>query len=89
MGMPTVSIEAANRGKKKGAFKNFSNLLAAPTNLLKKRLWHMCFPVNFAKFSRTSFPNKTSGQGSSVTRRNNNKVDSIETWRIVIAHLLP
>ena len=25
-----------------------------PANLLKKRLWHRCFPVNFAKFLRTS-----------------------------------
>ena len=24
-----------------------------PTTLLKKRTWHNCFPVNFAKFSRT------------------------------------
>ena len=23
--------------------------------LLKKRLWHRCFPVNFAKFLRRSF----------------------------------
>ena len=23
--------------------------------LLKKRLWHMCFPVNFTKFLRTPF----------------------------------
>ena len=23
--------------------------------LLKKRLWHRCFPLNFAKFLRTSF----------------------------------
>ena len=23
--------------------------------LLKKRLWHRCFPVNFAKFLRTTF----------------------------------
>ena len=23
--------------------------------LLKKRLWHRCLPVNFAKFLRTSF----------------------------------
>ena len=27
-----------------------------PATLLKKRLWHRCFPVNFAKFLRTSFP---------------------------------
>ena len=26
-----------------------------PATLLKKRLWHRCFPVNFAKFLRTSF----------------------------------
>ena len=24
-----------------------------PTTLLKKTLWHMCFPVNFTKFRRT------------------------------------
>ena len=24
-----------------------------PANLLKKRIWHRCFPVNFAKFLRT------------------------------------
>ena len=26
-----------------------------PATLLKKRLWHRCFPVNFAKFLRTSY----------------------------------
>ena len=26
-----------------------------PVTLLKKRLWHRCFSVNFAKFLRTSF----------------------------------
>ena len=26
-----------------------------PANLLKKRRWHRCFPVNFAKFPRTPF----------------------------------
>ena len=26
-----------------------------PVTLLKKRPWHMCFPVNFAKFLRTTF----------------------------------
>ena len=26
-----------------------------PASLLKKRLWHMCFPVKFVKFLRTSF----------------------------------
>ena len=26
-----------------------------PATLLKKRLWHSCFPVNYAKFLRTPF----------------------------------
>ena len=26
-----------------------------PVTLLKRRLWHRCFPVNFAKFLRTHF----------------------------------
>ena len=26
-----------------------------PATLLKKRLWHRCFPVNFAEFLRTPF----------------------------------
>ena len=30
-------------------------LQAPPATLLKKRLWHRCFPVNFAKFLRTPF----------------------------------
>ena len=28
---------------------------AQPATLLKKRLWHSCFPVNFVKFLRTLF----------------------------------
>ena len=30
-------------------------LQARPATLLKKKLWHRCFPVNFAKFLRKSF----------------------------------
>ena len=33
-----------------------------PAILLKKRLWHRCFPVNFAKFLRTTFSKNTSGR---------------------------
>ena len=33
-----------------------------PATLLKRRLWHRCFPVNFAKFLRTPFLQNTSGQ---------------------------
>ena len=31
-----------------------------PATLLEKRPWHWCFPVNFAKFLRTPFPQKSS-----------------------------
>ena len=37
-----------------------SSLRAA--TLLKKRLWHRCFPVNFAKFLRIPFLQNTSGR---------------------------
>ena len=30
--------------------------------LLKKRLWHRCFPVNFVKFLRTPFLQNSSGR---------------------------
>ena len=38
-------------------FSEFQNVktLAEPVTLLEKRLWHRCFPVNFAKFLRTLF----------------------------------
>ena len=38
----------------------FCDKVAAAT-LLKKRLWHRCFPVNFAKFLTTPFLQNTSG----------------------------
>ena len=51
---------------KKGVLRNFAKHLCQslfcnkvaglrPATLLKKRLWHRCFPVNFAKFLRTPF----------------------------------
>ena len=33
-----------------------------PATLVKKRLWHRCFPVNFKKFLRKPFLLNTSGQ---------------------------
>ena len=56
--------------RKKGALRNFAkftgkhlwqrlffNKVAGlrPATLLKKSLWHRCFPVNFVKFLRTPF----------------------------------
>ena len=41
----------------------FLNKVAGqPATLLKKRLWHRRFPVNFAKFLRTPFLQNTSGR---------------------------
>ena len=42
----------------------FFNKVAAlrSATLLKKRLWHRCFSVNFAKFLRIPFAQKTSGR---------------------------
>ena len=57
----------------KGVLKNFAKFrgkhlcqvlffikVASPTTLLKKRLWHRCFPVNFAKLLRIPFSVNTS-----------------------------
>ena len=45
---------------KKGFLKNFAkftwkHLCQSPFLILKKRLWHRCFHVNFAKFRRNPF----------------------------------
>ena len=54
---------------KKGVLKNFSKFTGKhlcqslrPATLLKKRLWHRYFPVNFAKFVRTPFLQNSSGR---------------------------
>ena len=36
-------------------FFNKVDIFNKPATLLKKRLWHRCFPVSFAKFLRTHF----------------------------------
>ena len=61
---------------KKGVLENFAKFIgkhlyqniffliklqAEGATLLKKKLWHRCFPVNFAKFLRTTFLQNTSG----------------------------
>ena len=62
---------------KKGVLKNFAKFTGKhqsqnlffnkvtgvmPKALLKKRLWHRCFPVNFSKFLRAPFLHNTSGR---------------------------
>ena len=43
-------------------FSLFCSSATSARNFIEKRLWHRCFPVNFLKFLRTSFPQSTSGQ---------------------------
>ena len=48
----------------KGVLRNFTKFLGKhqrqrPATLLKKRLWHRCFPMNFVKFLRTPFFHRT------------------------------
>ena len=38
-----------------GAIATYRSSRLRPATLLKKRLWHRCFPVNFVKFLITSF----------------------------------
>ena len=62
---------------RKGVLKNFSKFTGKqmyqslyftkvaglrPATLTKWRLWHRCFPVNFAKFLRTPLLQSTSGR---------------------------
>ena len=61
---------------KKGVFRNFTKftgkhlcqilffnkVAGRPATLLKKRLWHRCFLLNFVKFLRTPFLPNTSGR---------------------------
>ena len=54
---------------KKDGLRNFTKFTGKhlchslrPATLLNKRLWHRCFTVNFAKFLRIPFLQKTSGR---------------------------
>ena len=56
---------------RKGVLRKFAkctgkHLCHSPATLLKKRLWHRCFPVKFAKFLRAHFYRTVFGQ---VTQR--------------------
>ena len=43
-------------------------ILKRPSTLLKKKLWHWCFPVNFEKFLGTPFFDRTPpGSTSALT----------------------
>ena len=54
--------EAATKGalQEKVFLELLQNSQESPATLLKKRLWHRCFPVNFVKFLRRPFLQNTS-----------------------------
>ena len=64
----------------KGVLKNFTKFFfnkvadLKPATLLKKKLWHRCFPVNFVKFLRTPFLQNISGQLLLITPSSNHLV---------------
>ena len=73
----TVRSSLRRCSAKKGVLRNFTkftrrhlcqslifNNVAGlrPATLLKKGLWHKCFPVHFPKFPRTHFLQNTSGR---------------------------
>ena len=62
----TVGSSHQTCSMKKGVLRDFTKFTGKhrlrPATLLKKRLWHRCFPVNFAKFLRTPFLQNTSGR---------------------------
>ena len=49
----TLQINVVNHNSLLSVTLHLAGL--GPSTLLKKRLWHGCFPVNFTKFSRTPF----------------------------------
>ena len=68
----TAIIRSSHRrcSLRKTVLRNFTNFtekhlcqisfFLRPATLLKKRLWHRCYPMNFVKFLRTSFSQNTS-----------------------------
>ena len=69
-----ITEAATNVFYEEGALKNFTRFTGkhlcqslffnktGSATLLKKRIWHRCFPVNFIKFLRIPFLQNTSGR---------------------------
>ena len=61
-----------------------------PATLFKKRLWHRCFPVNFAKFLKTLFFTEHLWwlllNHLAISSSNNLKnISNFEGWRLTLA----
>ena len=55
-----------------------------PATLLKERLWHRCFPVNFAKFLGTLFLQNMSGR---LLVKNSSFVPFLAVFLTMVYHL--
>ena len=57
-----------------------------PATLLKKRLWHRCFPLNFAKFQRTPFLTEHFGW---LLRNKKSKIDINAAATNLLLYMIP
>ena len=55
----TANVSSLDRSSHRCSIKK---VFLEKATLLKKSLWHKCFPVNFAKFLRTPFLQNTYGR---------------------------
>ena len=62
--------------------------MCAGVSFLKKRLWHRCFPVNFAKFLRTHFVTEHlwSTTSGAVQRVTTSDTTSGNEWQQMTSH---
>ena len=59
---------------RKDVLRNFAKFTGRPVTLLKKRLWHWCFPLNFAKFLRTPFYRTPPSINTSIDKEQSSRI---------------
>ena len=92
-------LEISQNSQENTCASLFFNKVAGltPANLLKQRLWHRCFPVNFVTFLRAPLSQNTSGRLLLwiVCKNNfyklgmNNLYDSVQAmkiWKPIVSH---
>ena len=88
-----VSLEILQNSQKNAVPESLFYKVAGlrPATLLKKRLWHRCFPVNFTKFLRTPFIIEHLWWLLLIfgSAENNGKVDSTSKLQQQIGFIVP
>ena len=59
---------------RKDVLRNFAKFTGRSVTLLKKRLWHWCFPLNFAKFLRTPFYRTPPSINTSIDKEQSSRI---------------